>query len=271
MTPTVEVPESVPDVIGALAGEGCVVLAGGTVVMPEINTTAHDRAALVSLRRAGLRGIEVEHGRAVIGAATTLSDVGRDERLAVLRPVIESIASPTIRNLATVGGNLFVHQPYGDLAVALRALDAEVDVAGAGGATATRPVADVLRDGVGGQEVVTAVAFDVPDAAAWRYTKAMRRKQNSASIVTVAAVLELDGDTVAAARIALGGAGRRPVRSAAAEAVLAAGPLDRERAAAAGRAALEDAEPPTDAYASAWYRARVLPVHVRRALLGETA
>ena len=269
MAPTVEVPESVPDVVGALAGQGSVVLAGGTVVMPEVTTTAHEVGALVSLRRAGLRGIEVEGGRAVIGAATTLSDVGRDERLAVLAPVIESIASPTIRNLATVGGNLFAPQPYGDLAVALLALDAEVEVAAAGGSTATRPVADVLRDGVGAQELVTAVAFDVPDDAAWRYTKAMRRRQNSASIVTVAAVLAFDGDTVAAARIALGGAGARPVRATAAEQALAGGPLDHDRAQAAGEAALRDAEPFDDAYASAWYRGRVLPVHVRRALLGE--
>src|SRR5215207_7703188 len=226
MAPTVEVPESVPDVVGALAGDGSVVLAGGTAVMPMVNTTAHDIGALVSLRGAGLGRIAVDGGRAVIGAATTLTAVGRDERLAFLRPVVESIASPTIRNLATVGGNLFVHQPYGDLAVALLALDAEVDVAGDGGATATRPVADVLRDGVGAQEVVTAVAFDVPAPAAWRYTKAMRRKQNSASIVTVAAVLQLDGDSVTGARIALGGAGSRPVRAAAAEAALAGGPLD---------------------------------------------
>ncbi|HZB75748.1 MAG TPA: FAD binding domain-containing protein [Solirubrobacteraceae bacterium] len=268
MAPTVEVPDSVPQVVGALAGAGSVVLAGGTAVMPVVNTTAHDVAALVSLRRAGLRRIEVEGGRAVVGAATTLAAVGRDERLAVLRPVIESIASPTIRNLATVGGNLFVHQPYGDLAVALLALDAEVDVAGAAGDT-TRPVAEVLRDGVGAREVVTAVAFDVPDAAAWRYTKAMRRRQNSASIVTVAAVLDLDGDVVRSARIALGGAGARPVRAAAAEQALAGGPLDHERADAAGRAALADAEPFDDAYASAWYRGRVLPVHLRRALLGE--
>jgi CO/xanthine dehydrogenase FAD-binding subunit len=88
---------------------------------------------------------------------------------------------------------------------------------------------------------------------------------NSASIVSVAAVL---GDDP---RVALGGAGRTPVRSPAAEAVLAAGPLDRERAEAAGRAALDDAEPFTDTYASAWYRARVLPVHIRRALIGEAA
>jgi CO/xanthine dehydrogenase FAD-binding subunit len=253
MPVTVEVPESVDGVLGAL-GEGAVVLAGGTHVMPRITTGAHDVATLVSLRRAGLAGIEIADGTATIGAATTLSAVGADERLAFLRPVIESIASPSIRNLATVGGNLFVEQPYGDLAVALLALGAEADVAGGG----SRGV-----DALGAGDLVTAVRFALP--AELRYTKAMRRRMNSASIVTVAAVL---GD---APRLALGGAGRKPVRSPAAEAVLAAGPLDRERADAAGRAALEDAEPFTDAYASAWYRARVLPVHVRRALIGEAA
>jgi CO/xanthine dehydrogenase FAD-binding subunit len=126
-------------------------------------------------------------------------------------------------------------------------------------------VAGVLADGVAAGEIVTAVRFALPGDGEWRYTKAMRRKLNSSSIVTVAAVLG------AAPRVALGGAGRKPVRSPAAEAALAGGPLDGERAAAAGHAALDDAEPFTDAYASAWYRARVLPVHVRRALMGETA
>src|SRR5687768_5746118 len=129
---TVETPESVADVVGAL-GDGAVVIAGGTHVMPRINTEAHDVAKLVSLRRVGLAGIEVDAGRATVGAATTLARVGADERLAFLAPAVESIASPTIRNLATVGGNLFVAQPYGDLAVALLALDAEVDLAGPGG------------------------------------------------------------------------------------------------------------------------------------------
>jgi CO/xanthine dehydrogenase FAD-binding subunit len=257
MSITVEVPESVAGVVGAL-GDGAVVIAGGTHVMPRINTRPHDLRGLVSLRRAGLAGIRVDSGEATIGAATTLARVGADERLAFLRPAIESIASPTIRNLATVGGNLFVEQPYGDLAVALLALDAQVEVAGPGGSE-TRGVADVADLPAG--HVVTAVRFALP--AEFRYTKAMRRRLNSASIVTVAAVLGAEP------RLALGGAGRKPIRSASAEAVLAAGPLDRERAEAAGRAALEDAEPFTDAYASAWYRARVLPVHVRRALVGE--
>jgi CO/xanthine dehydrogenase FAD-binding subunit len=265
---TVETPESVADVVGAL-GDGAIVLAGGTEVMPRINTEPHDVSALVSLRRAGLAGIEVAGGEATIGAATTLARVGADERLAFLRPTIESIASPTIRNLATVGGNLFVEQPYGDLAVALLVLDARVDVSGPGGSR-TQPVADVLAAGVPAGHVVTAVRFTQPAESEWRYTKAMRRRLNSASIVTVAAVVRVADGAVAEARIALGGAGRKPVRASAAEAALAGHPLDREHAEAAGAAALTDAEPFTDAYASAWYRARVLPVHVRRALIGET-
>ena len=224
MAPTVELPESVAEVVATL-GHDDVVIAGGTEVMPRVTTRATRVTRLVSLRYAGLSGIEVHDGRAVIGAATTLAQVGRDERLGVLGPVVESIASPTIRNLATVGGNLFVEQPYGDFAVALLALDAEVDVTGPR-ETASRPVADVLGGGLTRAEVVTAVAFDVPEPDAWFYTKAMRRRQNSASIVTVAAVVEVEGGdgclaadrawrrgrSAGARRQCRGGTGRSPLR-----------------------------------------------------------
>ncbi len=224
----VQVPESLPGVVETLR-DGAVVIAGGTALMPRINTQAHDVAALVSLRRAGLDGVAVAGGRATIGAATTLTALRRDERLAFLHGALDTIASPTIRNMATVGGNLFVPQPHGDLAVCLLALDAQVE-----------------REG----DLVTGVSFTAPER--WFYTKAMRRKQNSASIVTVAS----DG-----VRIALGGVAREPVRAHKAEEALAAGDLE-----AAAQAAVEAADPFDDAYASAWYRRRVLPVHVRRTL-----
>ena len=44
---------------------------------------------------------------------------------------------------------------------------------------------------------------------------------------------------------------------------------DRAHVEAAAGQALKDIDPADDAYASAWYRARVTPVHIRRALLGE--
>ncbi len=267
MAPSVELPDSAADVVASL-GDGAVVIAGGTQVMPSMTTTSTGTERLVSLRKAGLEGIELNDGRAVVGAATTLTQLGLEEGLALLHPVVESIASPTIRNLATVGGNLFVEQPYGDLAVALLALDAELDISGPD-ESEKRGIEEVLGARLGPREIVTAVAFDLPAEDDWFYTKAMRRPLNSASIVTIAAVVAVKDGSVAHARIALGGAGTRPVRAKSAEAALTGKPLDRPYVESAAEAALQDAQPFDDAYASAWYRARVLPVHFRRALLGE--
>jgi CO/xanthine dehydrogenase FAD-binding subunit len=242
----VHTPDSVPGVLAALDAGG-MLIAGGTHVMPRLNTEANAVTALVSLRRAGLAGVEMLDDTTVrVGAATTLTQLGAVPALAFLRPALDAIASPTIRNLATVGGNLFVPQPYGDLAVCLLALDAQAELAD--GTTAGAGEAHGL---------VTAVRFAIPKE--WRFLKAMRRRMNSASIVTVAAVLEPQ------VRIALGGVAPRPVRALHAEAAFEHG------VEAAAQAALDDIDPFDDAYASAWYRRRVVPVHVRRALLGEEA
>jgi len=261
----VHLPSSAAEAAELLRDGGWVV-GGGTVVMPRVNTGAVPVDQLVCLRRAGLAGIHVD-GRAVsVGAATTLAALGADSRLGFLRPVVRSIAAPPVRNLATVGGNLLVAQPHGDLAVALLALDAHVDIVGADGTRHT-PVGE-LR--VGPAEIVTTVHFGLPAAGTWYYRKAMRRRVNSASIVTVAAVVEVEDGVVRHARIALGGVAPRPLRARAAEATLLGAPFDRATVEAAAENAREGIEPVDDAYASAWYRHRVLPVHVRRALLGES-
>ncbi|EXG83002.1 FAD binding domain-containing protein [Cryptosporangium arvum] len=226
--------------------EGGTVLAGGTYLMPRFNERAFPPTSVVSLRRAGLDGVEADGATVRLGAATTLATLEADERLAFLRPCLRAIASPPVRGLATVGGNLFVPQPYGDLAVALLALGASIEVHG-GGRTP-------LDDGVPAGDLVTAVTFAVPDS--FRFYKATRRRHNSAAIVSVA----VNGD-----RIALGGVAPRPLRAHAAEAVLRADPGAVGPAAEAMR---EHLAPADDAYASAWYRHRVFPVHFRRALLG---
>ena len=252
MLSKVHLPSSAAEAADLLRGGGWLV-GGGTVVMPKVNTGAVPVDDLISLRYAGLGGIRIERDTVRIGSATTLAEVGAHEGLSFLHPVIRSIASPPVRNLATVGGNLLVPQPHGDLAVALLALDARVDLVSA---VRTRVVR--IGEPVHAHEVATEVRFGLPKGA-WRYRKAMRRKHNSASIVTVAAVI---GDEI---RIALGGVAPRPIRAHAAERILETTP---NAVAEAAEAALEGTEPFDDAYASAWYRTRVLPVHVRRALLG---
>ncbi|MEU7740911.1 FAD binding domain-containing protein [Nonomuraea sp. NPDC049158] len=273
----VHVPESAEAVV-ACSARGGWIMGGGTVVMPLVNSGAAPATELVSLRRAGLDGIEVRDGVARIGAAATLAAVGEHPGLAFLRPALRTIASPTIRNQATVGGNLFVAQPYGDLAVCLLALDATCEIAGPDGRRDS-PVADVLGSGVGSGEVVVAIRATVPEPGTWYYHKAMRRRLNSAAIVTVASVtrtadgvvasdgLVTSDGVVTSATIALGGVAPRPVRAVSAERLLRGRPLTHEVLTEAGEAARGDIDPFDDAYASAWYRRRVLPVHLRRAFI----
>lgn len=264
----VYVPTDLAEAVARLAADPtAALLAGGTLLMPAVTTEASSIAALVSSRRLPLTGVSGHGERVQIGAATTLSELGRDKRLQFLQPTIESIASPLIRNLATVGGNLFAPQPYGDLAVALLALESTVDIVGPAGDRQV-PVEAVLDRGLAAGEIVIGVSFRRPAAGTWFYTKAMRRKLNSASIVTVAAVIDIADEVVSSARIALGGAGPRPIRASTTEAALLGNPLDGATVATAAERAREDAQPFSDAYASAWYRHRVLPVHIRRAILG---
>jgi CO/xanthine dehydrogenase FAD-binding subunit len=266
MISAVRTPDSVAAAVGHAAAGGWL-MAGGTVVMAHVNNGSTAAAELVSLRRAGLCGIALDGPVARIGATTTLAEVEESPDLAFLRGAVRAVASPTIRNQATIGGNLFVPQPYGDLAVCLLALDATVEIAGPDGDREV-PVDVVLAGAVAPGEVVTAVRLTVPAPGTWFFHKAMRRKLNSAAIVAVAAVVETTGGVVTSARIALGGVAPRPVRAGSAEAVLIGRPLETDVLDEAGRAARADIAPFDDAYASAWYRTRVLPVHLRRAFLG---
>lgn len=268
MLHAVVVPDSLAEAQAVLGSrEGAAIIAGGTAVMPILNYGTDDFTTLVSLRKAGLSGISIDAGKVMIGAATTLAELEAEDRLAFLRPALGAIASPTIRNMATIGGNLFVKQPYGDFAACLIALGASASIAGPKGMRVDL-VERVVR-GLKSGEIVTAVSFPVPPAGSFHFTKAGRKALNSAAVVTVAALISLADGLVAECRIALGGVGPHAMRAPSVEKALAGQPFDRANVEAAAKRAVNDIAPLDDAYASAWYRARVTPVHIRRALLGE--
>lgn len=87
-------------------------LAGGQDLLTEMKEHLVEPSALVSLR--GVEGLEglawTAGGDLVIGAMTRLVTLERDERLGralpILREAATSVASPQIRSVATVGGNL---------------------------------------------------------------------------------------------------------------------------------------------------------------------
>src|SRR5580658_1733280 len=95
------------------------------------------------------------------------------------------------------------------------------------------------------------VAVRLPDEAAAfsahvRYVKVRERTSYAFAVVSAAAALRIEGDTIVEARIALGGVAAKPWRAHAAEAVLAGAHAERSAFSHAADVALTDAKPSGD-------------------------
>jgi carbon-monoxide dehydrogenase medium subunit len=263
-------PTSAAEAVGLLGAHGpdLLVLAGGTVAMPLLNDGISLPALVMGLRRAGLDGIEPRDGGVRIGATTTLTALAEQDAVPLLATAARRSASWAVRNMATVGGNLFTPPPGGDVATALLALDASVEATGPDG-TRTIPLGSFftgfLATALAPDELVTAIVVP-PAPGASTFVKFGRKEANTPAVVTVAVRVVRDGTAVTDARIALGAAGPHPQRIAAAEAALVGGSLDAEAITAAAEAAADAADPIADPVASGWYRRRMAGVFVRRAL-----
>ncbi|WP_250526879.1 xanthine dehydrogenase family protein subunit M [Caballeronia sp. GAWG2-1] len=139
-----------------------------------------------------------------------------------------------------------------DMSVALAALDAVVRVTGPQGERTIpfaefhrlpcdRPDLDTtLKPG----ELITAVDLPPPLFAGHsKYLKVRDRASYAFALVSVAAALQMDGNTVKAARIALGGVAHKPWRANATESALIGKPLDRASLQNAAALAVRDARP----------------------------
>jgi CO/xanthine dehydrogenase FAD-binding subunit len=172
--------------------------------------------------------------------------------------------------MGTVGGNLFAPNPYGDLTVALLALDAVVSVQGGFGARDV-PIEDFLqsRERQAGTLVLSVSCQKPLGADAFRYRKIARIKPKGGSVITLAAHLPVSSGRVLGARIALGSMAPIQIRAKAAERALEGRPLDASTIAAAASAAVEGTSPADNALASGWYRREIVGVHLRRLLSGQ--
>jgi len=176
-----------------------------------------------------------------------------------------------VRNSGTVGGSLAHADPAAELPAVALALDAELVAAGPGG-TRTIPAGEFFTGPYGtalaAEEILTEVRLPVwPGGHA--FIEFSRIHANFA-VVAVAALVEVDGDRIRRASVALAGVGPTPVRAHSAERALpgASGDADAIRGAIRGAAelAVADLSPPGDLHASAETRLALAEVYLRRAL-----
>jgi len=263
-------PRSLPEALSLLEEHGpeLLVMAGGTVAMPLINEGISLPEAVMGLRLAGLDGLERTGDRLRIGATATLTQLLDQDAVPMLREAARNTASWSIRNMGTVGGNLFTPPPGGDVAVALLALDASVTLASTRG-DRVLPLADFLtgfmRNELAEDELLVEIGVPIRSEAT-AYLKLGRKHANTPAVVTVAVRLEWRRERVADARIALGAVGPHPIRARQAEVLLVGTSLGAEAIAAAADAATQGCEPFTDGISTEWYRRRMVGLFVRRAL-----
>lgn len=245
-------------------------LGGGTLVMRALNEGDVSISTVVRASDQALARIDASGPRVTLGAGVTFARVLAERDLAFLHAPARSIGGPGVRNMGTVGGNLFAPNPYGDFAVALLALDATVAVQGGFG---SRDIAieEFLqyRERQSGALVLSVSCTRPASADAFRYRKVARIKPKGGSVITLAAHLPISGGRIAGARIALGSMAPTQIRAKGAERALEGRALDAGAIAAAASAVTEGTSPSDNALGSAWYRREIVGVHLRRLLSGQ--
>ena len=308
-------PDSLEAALHAVAAPDALPIGGGTDLLVWIEEGLAAPARVVDLR--AIPGADEVTRRADgslrIGAAVRIAALAEHSAVRTHFPALaraaESVGSPALRNMGTLGGNLAQrprcwylrrglscfknggsechayngeHQYHGiiaagpcravhpsDPAVALEALDAHVEIAGALGASRRVTIA-ALFDGSASNaaaevtlahgELITAV--EIPSAAsggAQHWEKLTQRGAWDFALVSCAAARRTDGTV----RIALGGLALAPWRIAlSVEEDVASGGLDDESLEALAERALYDAEP----LARNGYKVTMAKAALRRAM-----
>lgn len=244
-------------------GDEAKILAGGHSLLPLMKLRLANPEVLVDIGEVGdLSYVEDRGEHVAVGALTRHRQVEQSDLLATEVPLLAHAAGhvgdPQVRNRGTIGGSLCHGDPASDLPAVVLATRASLVIRGAGGERVVEAddfFTDFWETAVGPAELLTEIRFPKAAGAGWGFEKFSRRAQDWA-IVGCAVQL---GDQPGVGMVNMA---TTPVRSAAAEAALAAG------AAAADVAAVADEglSPSSDVHAEEDYRRHLARVLVGRAL-----
>ena len=259
-------------------GNSVRVIAGGTDMLPlrpgvkKIDTINH----LVDISKLGLDYLKKESDHICIGAATTINTIGASLLFlsgpyGALSDAAGAHSTATIRNRATVGGNLCNASSCGDLALPLLVLDATLVAAGPKGERHI-PIESFFKganySALNKEEVLLEIRIPLCSGKTGSSFFKLRRHQTAIdmAIVNVATLLTCKEERCEAARIALGSVAPISFRAKKAESVLAGARLSKEIIQKAAATAAGEARPIDDVRATSAYRKQMVAVLVRRSL-----
>lgn len=243
---------------------GARVYAGGTDLLVQLRRGLVQADCLVCLERVNeIRGVREDSDEISLGAGLTHDRIRRDpivaDRLPVLVQALECLASPPIRHMGTIGGNIVNASPAGDTLPPLYALEARVELRSRAG-TRTMPLADFIEGPgitrLGHGEILTRVIVPRPPKfGIHHFEKVGRRKAQACAVASLAALFEISSEgLVEAVRLAWGSVGPTVIRSREIEDTLRRKPPTVEVLASTARLVEQVVSPIDDVRASAEYR-----------------
>lgn len=260
----VVVPRDLDEALRVLAErKGIRVLAGGTDLLVQMRSGALPKADLLDV--SGLRELRYvrhEDGRIAIGALTTFSEIASSEVIRRHAPVLaeaaETVGSVQIMNKGTIGGNVVNASPAADSLPALYVLDAELKLLSLRRSRIVG-IEEFYRGykklDMGPDELLAEVRVrSAKGSEVGHFFKHGLRQGDAISVVNGAVLLDLEGDLVRGAAIALGAVAPTVVRAREAEMALKGRRLREDAMWDATRAVLRSISPIDDVRGSAAYR-----------------
>lgn len=251
-------------------------IAGGTDLIVEIDHGIRSPEIIIDISRiADLDQITQDDQKNIhLGPLVTHNQVVGStlclDRAFPLAKACWEIGAPQIRNRGTVAGNLVTASPANDTITPLWALGASVTLQSARGSR-TLGFDDfflgVRQTAIEPDEMIIDISF--PALAAHQvatFLKLGLRRAQAISIVNVAIVLSMFGDTITEARITLGSVAPTIVRAPEAERYLSGKVLTGDVVAHAGKLAAQTITPISDVRGSAEYRRYMTEVLTKHAL-----
>jgi xanthine dehydrogenase FAD-binding subunit len=243
-------------------------MAGGTDLLAGLRKeTARDERPLLLLADvAELQGVSDTGNEISIGAATTVSNLIADPLLGHHAPLLvraaRTIGGPSVRNMATIGGNIRTASPAGDSLPPLYLLGAEVELASRQGMRRL-PIGDFLA-GPGlpllhSGEIITRILLPHAEKFPFQiFEKVGLRRSLAVAVISFAGMVRLSGNgTVQEARFAWGSVAPTVARLPGLEARLFGSLLDTDTVREAVEIVRNGISPIDDIRASADYRRSV--------------
>lgn len=215
------IPSSLEEALKILHDHKVEIIAGGTDLMVQrrkwANTIPQFAETMNIMHLSELSFIEAKKNKLHIGATTSLTDIlEHKETPELLKKTIEEIASPALRNIATIAGNIGNASPAGDTLPILYVLNAKV-VLQSLNSKRTVPIAEVItgprRTIIQKDELIKEIIIPLEKFTKTTFIKVGGRKADAISKLSFTGVVSIEDNTILDIRIAFGAVGPVIVRN----------------------------------------------------------